>query len=105
MPAVAAVLLALARHPVHERFLCTIVESVEGRVKQTLQRRLAGLSPGLIWPRKDPAAHMHVAHAHGPFRIVDVQLQPPQALVVERLEVVEPVPADKARPRIEVGIE
>jgi hypothetical protein len=28
---------------------------------------------------------VHIAHAHGPLRIVDVQLQPAQTLVVEGL--------------------
>ena len=105
MPAVAAVLLALASHAVHERFLGAVVEGVEGRIKQTLERRLAGLHARLVWPRKDPAAHVHVAHVHGPFRIVNVQLQPAQALVVERLEAVLTVPADEARPRIEMSVQ
>ena len=105
MPAVPAVLLPLTSHAVHERFLSTVIEGVEGRIKQTLQRRLAGLHVGLVWPRKDPAAHVHVAYVHGPLRVVNVQLQPAQALVVEGLEAVLALPADEARPRIEMGVE
>src|ERR1017187_9955873 len=105
MPAVAAILLALASHAVHERFLCAVVEGVERGIKQTLKRRLAGEHPGLVRPRKDPAAHVHVAYAHGPLRIVNVQLQPAQALVVEGLEAVLAVPTNKARPRIEMSVQ
>ena len=105
MSAVAAVLLALTSHPVHERLLRAIVESVDGRIKQPLQRGLACLCAGFVRPRKDPSAHVQVADGHRSFGVVNVQLQPAQALVVERLEAVLTVPADEARPRIKMGVE
>ena len=105
MPAVAAVLLALARHAVHERFLGAVVERIERRIKKPLQRSLAGLRAGLVRPRKDPAAHVQVTDGHRSFGVVNVQLQPAQAFVVERLEVVQPIPADEARPGIEMSVQ
>ena len=88
VPAIAAVLLALAGHAVHQRFLGAVVEGVEGGVKEALEGRLAGVKVRLIGPGKDTAPHPHIADEHRAFGVMNVQLQPAQALEVEGLEFI-----------------
>ena len=58
--AVAAVLLPLAAHAVHQRFLGAVVQGIDGGVKEALEGRLAGAEVWLYWAREKRAA----ARAH-----------------------------------------
>ena len=60
--AIAAVLLALAPHAVHDRFDRRIVERVDRRVEQSLQCRIRTADHHVMRPGKHAAAHAHVAH-------------------------------------------
>ena len=48
---------------------------------------------------------MHIAADHGAFGVMDMQLQPAQALEVERLELVPALAADEAGPRIKMRVQ
>ena len=102
---VAAVLLALAAHAVHDRLLRRVDERVERGLEDPLQLRLrAGEARGLR-PGVAAAADADVAQDDRPARLVHVHLQEAQRLVVEALEAVLALAADEARPAEAVGVE
>ncbi|OPZ70966.1 MAG: hypothetical protein BWY83_01379 [bacterium ADurb.Bin478] len=105
MAAIAAVLLAFARHAVHHRFVAAVVQRVHRCVEQLLQRRLRAADSGLMRPGIDATANMQIRNLHRPLNAVDMQLQPTQALVIKSLKMIDPLLADKARPRIEMAVD
>ncbi len=102
---VAAVLLALAAHAVHDRLLRRVDERVERGLEDALQLRLrAGEARGLR-PGVAAAADADVAEDDRPRGLVHVHLQEAERLVVEGLEAVLALPADEARPAEAVRVE
>ena len=103
--AIAAVLLALARHAVDERLLGAVVERVNRGLEQALQARFVAAENRRVGPGKDSPPDMDVTNKHGPRGAMDMQLKPARAFKIKRLEVVQAGPADEAGPGIEVRIE
>src|SRR5512133_3906489 len=77
MATVPAILLALAGHTVHKRFLGAVVECVDTGVEQPLQRRLVRAHECLVGPGKDATAHANLADYNPTRGVVNVKLQPP----------------------------
>ncbi len=105
MAAVAAVLLPLASHAVHKRFLGRVVERVDAGFHQPLQ---GSFRAGDVWrrgPRVHAAEHTDMADRHRALHVADMQLQPAEAFVVECAERVVTLAADEPCPGIEVCIE
>ena len=103
--AVAAVLLALAAHAVHDRLLGRVDERVERGLEDALEPGLRAGEARRLRPGVAAAAHAHVPQEHRARGVVHVHLQEAQRLVVERLEAVLALPADEARPAEAVRVE
>src|SRR5260370_29695319 len=105
MAAVAAVLLALAAHAIHDEILGAVMQRIDGRFEQALQRGFIGADERRIRPRINAAPDAHVANREGRVALADMQLQPAQALVVEALEAVHAGAADEAGPTVAPRVE
>lgn len=104
VPDVAAILLAFAAHAVDDRFLRAIDHRVDGGIHDLLHARVGNADLRLFGPGQEAPAHTDLPDADGPAVIAHMQLNPPQAFEVERLEDVLPFRADEARPRMEMRI-
>jgi hypothetical protein len=103
--AVAAILLPFPRHPVNKGLLGAIVERVDRRGHQALERRLGEAYFGFVGPGEEAAADRDFAHPDPALDSVDVKLEPAQALEVETLEPVLSLTADEAGPGVEMSVE
>jgi hypothetical protein len=63
---VAAVLLALAGHAIHEGFLRTVIERIDAGIEQTLEGRLTASNLGRVGPWIETPAQPYVLQPHFP---------------------------------------
>ena len=105
MTSVAAVLLPLTGHPVHDGLLGAIVERVDGSVHHALQSVVLDLYYRHYGPRISPSSHAYPGKHYRPVEVADEELDPSVAFEVEGLEAILPFFADKSCPGMEVGID
>ncbi len=102
---VPAVLLPFPPHPVHGELVHRVVDRVDRRGEETIDRLVACRHPGSTGPCVCPPPHPDPGDGHNSRASPDVELKPLDRLVVERLEPVVPLRADESCPRMIVRVE